>query len=479
MNIWNDHPIGCTAEDSLQRKSLIDTLGRLFGGTPAVSPLVIGIYGDWGSGKTSVMRALAAKLVESPNASSKPLVLWFDAWKYARSEHALWRALLLCVVETLADAETGIPALFPEIDNQRRRRLLDEIESLRTSLYRSQTITKSGPIRVNWANTIAVALHVVIRSVSFGLFGKMGLGGLLDGFSGRDTGTAARILERAQVVRYREQLTSIEQFQETLEALIKREITERGLTLYIFIDDLDRCLPEEAVGALEAVKLFLDIKGCVFVLGMDREVVERGILARYPPVVEADGRPRLRIDPRQYLDKIIQLPFTLPPLTDQQIGAYLDSLLAADAGARPLATCRSLIELAAPPNPRTLKRVLNVLSLLSSIENSASNEARVDDERLKLLAKIVLMQVLFDDAYARAANDPENLVRLEKAAQDMAGGEDLKPLLQANPNLRLLLRQPPWFAERPSQVLWELICHARLTAAVGSADPSPAAACLA
>lgn len=478
MKIWNDNPIGRAAEDSLQRKNLIDSLRRLFGGTPAVSPLVVGIYGDWGSGKTSVMRALAAELGDSPDTPQKPLILWFDAWKYARSEHALWRALLLRVVETLADPETGIPAHFPDSDKHRRRRLVDEIERLRTSLYRSQTITKSGPIRVNWANTTAVGLHVLLRLVGLGILGKVGLGGLLNAFTGRDTETSARILERAQVVRYREQLTSIEQFQDTLETLVKREITDRGLALYVFIDDLDRCLPEEAVGALEAVKLFLDIEGCVFILGMDRDVVERGILARYPPVVEADGQPRVRIDPRQYLDKIIQLPFTLPPLTGHQIGTYLDTLLAADAGSLPLATCRGLIELAAPPNPRTLKRILNVLSLLASIDSFAPDEAKAPGERLQLLAKIVLMQVLFDDAYARSASDPENLVRLEKAAQDMAGGEEMKPLLEASPALRLLLRQPPWFAEWPSEMLWQLICHTKLTAAPASAALAAEPACI-
>ena len=51
--------------------------------------------------------------------------------------------------------------------------------------------------------------------------------------------------------------------------------------LIVFVDDLDRCLPEKAIEVLEAIKLFLEVPGVVFVLGMDREVVERGIEARY------------------------------------------------------------------------------------------------------------------------------------------------------------------------------------------------------
>ena len=62
---------------------------------------------------------------------------------------------------------------------------------------------------------------------------------------------------------------------------------ERGLparadvAAEVFVDDLDRCLPEKAIEVLEAIKLFLEAPGTVFVLGMDREVVERGVESRY------------------------------------------------------------------------------------------------------------------------------------------------------------------------------------------------------
>ena len=108
----------------------------------------------------------------------------------------------------------------------------------------------------------------------------------------------------------------------TFERLLKRFGIGGERRLFVFVDDLDRCLPEDAVAALEAIKLFLDLPGCVFVLGMDRTVVEQGIRVRYQKLMEQEAG----FDPRAYLDKIIQLPFTLPPLGSRQIGRYLDEL---------------------------------------------------------------------------------------------------------------------------------------------------------
>jgi hypothetical protein len=452
MTTWSDHP---SADDSLDRARLVDALHDMLKAPGLATPLVVGLYGGWGMGKTSVMGMLRDRLTAQPQP---PLTLWFDAWKYARSESALWRALLLEVVEALGRQ-------LPErMEREEDRQALEvELELLRATLYRSQTVTDTGDLQVNWQAAVPLAVGLGLRLASFGLADKLGLDNLVNK-AGKDAEQAMKVLERRQIVSFREHIQSLEQFQKTLDGLIEREVRKRGLTLHVFIDDLDRCLPEEALGALEAVKLFLDLKGCVFILGMDRDVVERAIRTRFPPITEPDGNggDKLvsRVDPRQYLDKIIQLPVTLPPLSPGQIGYYLSGLLDPDKGFPPaLAGCRDLIEIAAPPNPRTLKRVLNVLALLLRLDSGGA-----DAGRARLLAKVVLIQVLFDDAWRRVVEEPAWLLQLEKAAKGEQTPHVPPDLLKDQPRLKALMREAPLFSAVPGDRLEGLIAQTKVTA---------------
>ena len=54
----------------------------------------------------------------------------------------------------------------------------------------------------------------------------------------------------------------------------------------MFVDDLDRCLPEKAIGVLEAIKLFLDVENCIFMLGLDQEVIARSVEMKYKELGE-------------------------------------------------------------------------------------------------------------------------------------------------------------------------------------------------
>jgi len=447
MTTWSDHP---SADDSLDRARLVDAIHDMLKAPGLATPLVVGLYGGWGTGKTSVMGMLRDKLTAQPQP---PLTLWFDAWKYARSESALWRALLLEGVEALGRQ-------LPErMEREEDKQALEvELELLRATLYRSQTVTDTGDLQVNWQAAVPLAVGLGLRLASFGVSEKLGLHNLVNK-AGKDAEQAMKVLERRQIVSFREHIQSLEQFQKTLDGLIEREVRKRGLTLHVFIDDLDRCLPEEALGALEAVKLFLDLKGCVFILGMERDMVERAIRTRFPPIMEpGSDKPVSRVDPRQYLDKIIQLPVTLPPLSSAQIFNYLSDLLRPERGFPPvLAGCSGLIKAAAPPNPRTLKRVLNVLALLLRLDG-----VMADAERARLLAKVVLIQVLFDDAWRRVVEEPAWLLQLEKAAKGEQTPHVPPDLLKDQPRLKALMREAPLFSGARN-LLEALVAQTRLT----------------
>jgi len=131
------------------------------------------------------------------------------------------------------------------------------------------------------------------------------------------------------------------------------EIDESTGALVIFIDDLDRCLPDKTVQALEALKLFLDKRGCVFVLGADIRIVQMAVETHYRNTgITGESA-------RDYLEKVIQLRFDLPPIVGDAMEKHLRSQGVDDAM---LKRWQALVA-AAEVNPRRVKNVINDLNL--------------------------------------------------------------------------------------------------------------------
>lgn len=121
------------------------------------------------------------------------------------------------------------------------------------------------------------------------------------------------ILERTTVRRHVAQIRSIEQFLGKFCDLLNI-LLERKQRVFVFVDDLDRCLPEDALEVFESIKLFLDAPGCGYVVALDRDVIRKGLAARYSrPGMAGAGQDF--IDPDQYIEKTISLSFDLPTLT--------------------------------------------------------------------------------------------------------------------------------------------------------------------
>lgn len=222
------------------------------------------------------------------------------------------------------------------------------------------------------------------------------------------------------------------------------QLDENGdhrLDLLFLIDDLDRCLPEKAVEVLESIKLFLEVPGCAFVLGVDDEVIERGILHRYRDYVptgdtaesarsEGTGRGA-PISGAEYLEKIVHLPVRVPPLVEAETRTFLQQeypkLFRASARARfpreddrlaleeraqlvPETAPESpgwndelleLFERCVPGVPRKLIRAAELFSLLDEVARELVDErsfGAADYEPL-LLARLVLLQLFSPEVY--------------------------------------------------------------------------------
>ena len=112
-----------------------------------------------------------------------------------------------------------------------------------------------------------------------------------------------------------------QQFRDYFERAIEEVASKKGL-LVIFIDDLDRCEGDVAYRLLEALKLYLNTKNCVYVLGVAQQHLEETIARTLSG--EKEGW-QYRYVARDYLNKMFQGLFVLP--VPRVTTRYVETLL--------------------------------------------------------------------------------------------------------------------------------------------------------
>ena len=357
----------------------------------ASTPLTIGVFGTWGSGKTSLMKMVQKGLPRNYT------VAWFDAWKYDK-EDTLWRAFLLTILLAV-EAKVGET---------------EELKTLQTMLYRGLELEKSGGVTIDLAKLGAkVAQGAVQIGLSFipplaqltKLVEELQKSGLQN--LGEDSVDAIR-RERTKI--FIEQVRSLEQFQDKFRSLVQSYVTAKNGQLVVFVDDLDRCLPDKALEVLEAIKLFVDAPGCVFVLGLDHEVIARGVEIRYKDFVRQENGQRIHpIDGARYLEKIIQLPFTIPPVERADMGDFVCAL----SQEWPHVECPRVFAEGLGNNPRQIKRTVNVFLMLSRLAEERADKLQGLVKPLRL-AKVVVIQAVAPALYRLFTDQPGLLRDLEQ-----------------------------------------------------------------
>ncbi len=416
--------------DSLNFGDFAPTLQTIL--STSQTPLTLGVFGAWGSGKTSLLRQLRAAIDKPGNPNVR--TVWFTAWKYDHTD-ALWRAFILRVLGALYPREAG-DGLWedrPRLTNPgpQQTAQMQMLERLEESVYRPVDWQELGKLTVDWLQLLRESKDAAVELTEEflpvpGVVKK--LLRLAVGYKEEEAdGVAAGIGREIQQYRL-EQLQHMEQFEEAFAQAV-REILGTDGRLVVFVDDLDRCLPEKAVEVLEAIKLFLEVPGTVFVLGMDRRVIERGIEARYGALFHRDGETRTEfpIGGGEYLQKIVQIPFFLPPLDVADMEEFMQSLddgLAAADQLSPMT--KQVFAHGLLPNPRQAKRVINVFRLLKGIAQARMDRGALDlaDVAWPLLAKTVLIQAQYPELYQEWRVRPTLVRTLEEEYQKRPGDDD-------------------------------------------------------
>jgi hypothetical protein len=147
--------------------------------------------------------------------------------------------------------------------------------------------------------------------------------------------------------------------------------------IVVFVDDLDRCLPRGALDVIESMKLFFDLKGFVFVVGLDEKVVETFVELRYRDLNVGSGtEARSKVRGAEYIKKIFQVPFALAPVSVRELPAFIESAIKeAGLSAQQASELRTTvlphldyIVTDTGVNPRDIKRYINAFTLVRKIK---------------------------------------------------------------------------------------------------------------
>jgi hypothetical protein len=296
----------------------------------------IGIFGGWGSGKTTLMDAIEARLTPAMS-----VVVRFNAWRFEREPHIL------------------VPLL----------------DAVREGLASWAAAHEEEPTKAERARKVARRIGRVVRALATGVSAEIGISEAAK--VKYDVGKAIDALSQPEGEVDAAQAQSL-YFAGFLE--LQRAFTafaEDGATrVVVFVDDLDRCLPANALEVLESMKLFFDLPGFVFVVGLDEQIVDRAVRTKLGgdssagPPDPADARQRAKLG-QEYVKKIFQVPYSLPPVPSGGLDNLLESMYTeAELGPQQVDDLRTrvrpfldYIAVEGRINPREVKRFINAYTL--------------------------------------------------------------------------------------------------------------------
>ncbi|WP_339097777.1 P-loop NTPase fold protein (plasmid) [Deinococcus sp. VB343] len=286
--MWSDNE---SSVDLLRFTYLTGTLVELVQ-QDALLPTTIGVFGDWGSGKSTILKHAETKLRSQGNGT---VCLTFNGWLFEGYEDAK-SALMGNILEEL------------EKQLKENQRWNDKI---------GETIAKLLK-RVNWLK-VAKATAGIALPMMTGIPVLGPLLGLLPEAKKKENAELdlSGLLNEAPDESTR---TTIREFRQEFSKLLEQAGVSR---LVVIIDDLDRCLPSTIIDTLEAIKLFLFAGRTAFILGADERLVEYAVRERFPELPNTDFQVG-----QNYLEKLVQIPLRLPTLNARETESYLALLFA-------------------------------------------------------------------------------------------------------------------------------------------------------
>lgn len=409
--MWKDSE---TKSDYLNFDYLVDAVESI-AMDAKLTPSTIGVYGDWGSGKSSLMQMVEEKIMAEHKKDA--CCIRFNGWLFEGYEDAK-TAFCGSILDALRTEKT-IPAQV----KTRITKLLKKVDG-------KKILMKGGSVALDILLTggLGSITYLTIDAITNALKDKL---------TNANAADIKNVLKDV-LTENKNQSTSnrndIKIFQEEFKKILDESKIEH---LVIFVDELDRCTPDTILDIFAAMRLFLFVEKTSFIIGADSRLVDYAIKSRYKNIAGNE----LDIS-KEYLEKLIQYPVTIPKLDELELERYLTCLLL-ETEIDNIAECFKSNDIYEPisqnklidshkdkeekikealvlsriispilaaklnGNPRQCKRFLNTLFMRTQMAKS-----RLVDLDKKVLSKLMLLEYFKEPMYAEVMN-PNNRQDLE------------------------------------------------------------------
>ncbi len=359
MSSITDSPISKLEEDFLNIEKYSKSLSRFIQSSD--TPITIGLQGEWGTGKTSLMSLILEEFNSEENQKSIA-TSWVNTWEYSMFKNAR---------ETTPSVLKG---MLEKLKDSCKKRDVWTVKDDVKSAYH-----KAGKFLSGIANQVIASQ------------------------TGVNFKNAADGVKNESII-----VAEIAEIKELISGLINDLISDEKnpvKKVVFFVDDLDRIPPTDAVEVLESLKNIFDIPNCIFILAIDYDVVVKGLEGKFGKKTKENER-----EFRSFFDKIIQVPFTMP------VGAYdINSFLKeklkdlrVDIKDEKINLITKIVGYTVGNNPRSLKRYLNTFSLINQIiEDDDENEK--DNENIILLFAVLGIQISYPKIFRILTQNPNFL----------------------------------------------------------------------
>jgi len=423
IKFFSDMPIAADREQDVRfgHLGIADNLREIILQCPL--SFTIGLFGRWGSGKTTIINILKKKLQDN-----KIAVVKFDVWKHEKD--SLRRAFLEELVKQ-SKSSKYLPKDF----------------ELSTRLKTPVRKTISGKFTWNWKVGLLL-LGLIILAIGVGVILDNKYPGVLGTYLsiifGGSLISVLFLWILQQTITSETLTTTLEpfkdpyEFEEEFERVVKNVSPKR---LLIVIDNLDRCTHDRAVELLSTIKTFLakdtdasENNKCIFLIACDDEAIKKHLESVYTKMQGKQGGCTEPFSADEFLRKFFNVFLRIPDFIDTELQAYTEDLLKEIGIPRfDSPDVAYVITNAFRENPRQIKQFINILLahfLLAQERESGQKPLIVlkgiITNNVAFLAKFLIIRQLFPSEYQQIRKHQLTIKEMEDI-----GGKEFKDFLRA------------------------------------------------